>query len=251
MQRGADLLVETTIGQLIDSLNTSQFMDKTVDADRLLQHALLWLHDQEVIRLNRGMSVFRSAMTIHLKAGRNRFLQSDFEPLQIYYGEQTLQIHIMAEYAEKGLRSVADAVGLTLDYFNLPRQEFVAKWLADKRQELTRQTTPESWRRIVESLNNRAQRAIVADNRENTNVLVLAGPGSGKTRVLVHRIAYLVRARREKSSIHPGIGVQPACRCTDTAASARPDWRRCQGSDSAHLSRARHASGRLHLRPLH
>ena len=196
-RRGADLLVETTIGQLTDSLNARQFVDKSINVDRLLQQALLWLHDQEVIRLNRGMSVFRSAMTIRLKEGRNRFLQSDFEPLQIYYDEQTLQIHIMAEYAEKGLHSVADAVGLTLDYFSLPRQEFVVKWLADKRQELTRQTTPESWRRIVESLNNRTQRAIVADNRENTNVLVLAGPGSGKTRVLVHRIAYLIRARRE------------------------------------------------------
>ena len=195
--RGADLLVETTIGQLTDSLNSSQSLDKSINVDRLLQQALLWLHDQEVIRLNRGMSVFRSAMTIRLKEGRNRFLQSDFEPLQIHYDEQTLQIHIMAEYAEKGLQSVAEAVGLTLDYFSLQRREFVAKWLTDKKQELTRQTTPESWRRIVESLNNRTQRNIVADNRENTNVLVLAGPGSGKTRVLVHRIAYLVRARRE------------------------------------------------------
>ena len=137
--RGADLLVATTIGQLTDSLNSSQSLDKSINVDRLLQQALLWLHDQEVIRLNRGMSVFRSAMTIRLKEGRNRFLLSDFEPLQIHYDEQTLQIHIMAEYAEKGLQSVADAVGLTLDYFSLPRREFVAKWLADKKQELTRQ----------------------------------------------------------------------------------------------------------------
>jgi ATP-dependent DNA helicase RecQ len=49
----------------------------------------------------------------------------------------------------------------------------------------------------VESLNNSDQRRIVADDREQAKVLVLAGPGSGKTRVLVHRIAYLVRARRE------------------------------------------------------
>jgi ATP-dependent DNA helicase RecQ len=43
----------------------------------------------------------------------------------------------------------------------------------------------------------RTQEQIVCDDREQTNVLVLAGPGSGKTRVLVHRIAYLVKIRRE------------------------------------------------------
>ena len=102
----------------------------------------------------------------------------------------------MAEYAQKGLESLADAVQLALDYFSLPRAKFIERWLRHKRAELLRQTTPESWQRIVDSLNNRAQRDTVTDNRENTNVLLLAGPGSGKTQVLVHRIAYLIRAKR-------------------------------------------------------
>ena len=33
---------------------------------QLLDRALLWLHEQEVVRLNKGLSVFRPAMTIHL-----------------------------------------------------------------------------------------------------------------------------------------------------------------------------------------
>jgi ATP-dependent DNA helicase RecQ len=136
-------------------------------------------------------------MTIRLDERGGAFVKSDFEPLQQHYSEQTIQIHVMAEYAQRGLETKVEAMRLAMDYFALPRAEFVAKWLSGRHKDLQRQTLPETWQAIVESLNDPIQKRIVADDRERTNLLVLAGPGSGKTRVLVHRIAYLVRVRRE------------------------------------------------------
>ena len=196
--RGTDLLAETTLGKLLAAINSDLSLRSEVRyPTRLLDHALLWLHEQEVIRLNKGMTVFRPAMTIRLKPERRGFSQADFAPLNLHYDEQVAQIHVMAEYVERGLKVMAEALRLVVDYFSLRRDDFLRRWLPDRETEMSRQTTPESWQVIVESLNNPVQRRIVADDREQTNVLVLAGPGSGKTRVLVHRIAYLIRVRRE------------------------------------------------------
>ncbi len=197
-QRGNDILVESTLGELTRAIcDDLDLAARTTDARRLMEGALLWLHEQNVIRLNKGLTVFRSAMTIRLAAERRGFTNQDFESLQLHYEESTRQVHVMAEYAEKGLSSMADAIRLSLDYFALGEEEFLRRWLPNKHQQIARQTTPESWSTIVESLKNPSQRQLVVDDREQTNMLVLAGPGSGKTRVLVHRIAYLVRVRRE------------------------------------------------------
>lgn len=196
--RGTDLLAETTLGKLRSALAADLILASEVkDLTKLLDRALLWLHEQEVIRLHKGLSVFRQAMTIRLSPEKRAFANADFEPLKLHYDEQVLQIHIMAEFVQRGLQAMADALRLAMDYFSLDRRTFMLRWLPDRDREIARQTTPESWRKIVEDLHNPAQQRIVADDRERTNVLVLAGPGSGKTRVLVHRIAYLLRMRRE------------------------------------------------------
>ena len=196
--RGTDLLAETTLGKLLEALRSDMLLMAEVRApEKLLDRALLWLHEQEVLRLNKGLVVLRPAMTIRLSSERRGFSNADFGSLQVHYDEQVRQMHVMAEYAQKGLESMADALAMALDYFSLGEEEFLGRWLPERSAEISRQTTPESWRRIVDSLNNPIQRRIVADTREQTNVLVLAEPGSGKTRVLVQRIAFLIRARRE------------------------------------------------------
>ena len=201
-RRGKNLLVEVTLGELQKSIDgvfqpNGQLPRKTKDSRKLMERALLWMHEQEVIRLNKGLTVFRQAMTINVKPETRKFLAEDFEALQLHYDQSIRQIHVMVEYAERGLDRSAEAVRLALDYFTIGDDEFIRRWLPDRQYEIERQTTAESWQAIVEDLNNPQQRKLVADDRDNTNVLVLAGPGSGKTKVLVHRIAYLIRCKRQ------------------------------------------------------
>ena len=196
--RGKDIPVETTLGGLLAAINGDALLQSAVsDPNKLMDRALLWLHEQQVATLGRGLSIFRPAITLHLNPKGGNFTVQNFTPLEEHYTEQTIQTHVMAAYAEKGLERIDEAERLASDYFVLERDAFMRCWMPGYGTEFRRQATGQTWDRIVKSLGNTNQEHIVRDEREQTNVLVLAGPGSGKTRVLVHRIAYLVKIKRE------------------------------------------------------
>ena len=126
--RGTDLLAETTLGKLLTAIKSDLTLrSKFKHPDKLRDRALLWLHEQEVIRLHKGLAVFRPAMTIRLQQERRGFAETDFRSLKLHYDEQVLQIHVMAEFAQQGLGSMADALRLAMGLLQLaPRGVFAA-----------------------------------------------------------------------------------------------------------------------------
>jgi ATP-dependent DNA helicase RecQ len=174
------------------------FKQEVKDPVKAIERALLFLHEQGVISLQNGLAVFRQAMKIKLdpKYKGQRYTQGEYQGLHEHYCERTFQIHVMNEYATLGLgENIATAEQLVDAYFMKGRVDFVNRYFFDRQELLEMATTAESYRRIVDNLNNRTQQQIVTAAAD-TNLLILAGPGSGKTRVVVHRCAWLIRVKR-------------------------------------------------------
>src|SRR5690606_12086668 len=110
--RGKDLLVTTTFGELRRLLETDLELGPVIRPEQrqaALEHVLLYLHQQEVLTLNHGMTVMRRAMTISIDPEREKqnYLKEDFQRLDEHYRERRIQVHVMREYAEIALREMA------------------------------------------------------------------------------------------------------------------------------------------------
>lgn len=202
---GNNAHVEFPESELIEHLknDVTAAFSEIPDLPEAVHYALLWLHENKVIELQNGKALITSAMTLYMRDHKRgnkqrRFSKSDYEPLRVFYDEKNLQVHIVGEYARKAIEEHSGShLQFVEDYFRTDTKGFIKKYFKGKRHVLDLSTGIESYRKIYESLNNPAQQAIVAADELN-NDMVLAGPGSGKTRVIAHRCAWLLRVRRVK-----------------------------------------------------
>ena len=136
--------------------------------------------------LYNGMEVKRLVLD-----NKIRYKAEDYRSLSDYYKQKIQQIHIVGEYANLMVRDYNAALQFVHDYFGMDFKRFIAKYFKGERaKEIDRNITPEKYHRLFAELSD--TQAKIINDAESRYIVVAAGPGSGKTRVLVHKLASLL-----------------------------------------------------------
>ncbi|MFC1953776.1 UvrD-helicase domain-containing protein, partial [Chloroflexota bacterium] len=115
----------------------------------------------------------------------------DYQKLDEHYKQKTQQIHIVGEYARMMINDYTAALQFVDDYFKLNYSSFLNKYFkGTSRNEILKNITPAKFRQFFGDLS--AKQLNIINDDKSQYIVVAAGPGSGKTRILVHKLASLL-----------------------------------------------------------
>ncbi len=190
-----EILIEFSVQELKEMVESEQGMFSLKASIDDIEGSLFYLSRIEAIKIEGGFLVVYNKLTID-RVEKNNLIQykkSDYEKLKQFYQQKVQQIHIVGEYAKKMIRNYTEALQFVEDYFRLNYNSFLSKYFPGSRQEeINRTLTPEKFMKLFGALSP-AQLEIINDSA-NQYMVVAAGPGSGKTRLLVHKLASLLYA---------------------------------------------------------
>lgn len=188
-----EVLVEFSVQELKTQYKQQNLLfTKEINIDDV-EDALFYLSRIDAIKIEGGFLVVYNKLTIDRKEQNSRiqYKAEDYQKLDQYYNNKTQQIHIVGEYAKKLSEDYKQALLFVDDYFQLNYNSFLNKYFPGTRQlEITRNLTPKKYRQLFEELSEK-QREVI-DDKSSTYIVVAAGPGSGKTKLLVHKLASLL-----------------------------------------------------------
>ena len=187
------LLVEFSVHELKEAYENGNSLFKLDITIQDIEDALFYLSRIGAIKIEGGFLVVYNKLTIERleRDNKKRYKTEDYKKLKRFYESKVEQIHIVGEYAKKMIGDYKEALQFVEDYFQLNYTSFLDKYFnTTRKNEIKRNITPKKFRQLFGELSP-AQLSIIKDNNSQ-HIAVLAGPGSGKTRVLVHKLASLL-----------------------------------------------------------
>lgn len=188
-----EILVEFSVHELKSAYDNSfSLFKKEISIDDI-EDTLFYLSRIEAIKIEGGFLVVYNRLTIERTEQNNKkqYTKDDYQKLNQFYESKVQQIHIVGEYAQRMIADYRNALQFVEDYFQLNYSSFLNKYFKGSRQnEIKRNITPAKFRQLFGELSP-TQLKIINDN-ETQHIVVAAGPGSGKTKVLVHKLASLL-----------------------------------------------------------
>ena len=188
-----NILVEFSVLELKSAYEKNNgFFKKQINI-KDIEDTLFYLSRIDALKIEGGFLVIYNGLSIERieKDNKRRYKTKDYEKLKQFYENKVQQIHIVGEYAKKMINEYREALQFAEDYFQLNYKIFLNKYFKGSRQkEIKRNITPRKFRQLFGQLSP-AQLKIIND-QESKYIVVAAGPGSGKTRLLVHKLASLL-----------------------------------------------------------
>lgn len=183
-QSNHNIFLEISLVECLEKFRKKSTINTLSD----LEEILLFLHRLWIIKIDSWLFMFWTRFNIQTNSRLgDQFTLKHYQDLQDFYSKKIEQVHIMWEYVIR-IANNNQPEQFLIDYFSLDYAAFIHKYFKNRKGEIQRPMTLGLYNNLFWELSDEQKNIIESSG----NSLIIAGPGAGKTKTIVHKVVSLI-----------------------------------------------------------